>query len=83
VRSSFSLLGHVGVVVLVRGIQQEQGGDLVGEPRRVVACVQAAEGVADQQVGSGYLRDTQQPSQLVGHLGGGARQLDPAGRCCV
>ena len=48
------LLGHVGVVVLVLGVQQEQPGHLVRETLRVVACVEAAEGVADQQVGSGH-----------------------------
>jgi len=46
------LLGHVGPVVLVCRVQQEQAGYLLGEPLRVVAGVEAAEGVADQQVGS-------------------------------
>ena len=67
-------LGHVGVVILVGGVQQEQGGHLAGETVRIVACVVAAEGIADQQVGSRRGGGPQQLTQLAGDLGGGARQ---------
>ena len=50
-------------------VQQNQAGNLVGEPLRVVACVEAAEGMTDQHVGSGHTGDTQQRSQFVDYLG--------------
>ena len=71
------LLRHIGVVVLMGRIQQEQGAYLAGEPLRVMARVQAAERMAGQQVGCGHAGGPQKLAQLAGHLGGGARQPGP------
>ena len=58
------------------GVQQDQAGYLAGETVRIVACVEAAEGMTDQQMGSGHVGGPQQLAQLVGHGGGGPRQVN-------
>ena len=59
------LLRHIGVVVLMGGVQQEQGAYLAGEPLRVMARVQAAERMAGQQVGCGHAGGPQKLAQLA------------------
>ena len=70
-------LGHVGVVVLVCRVEQNQAGNLARVPLRVVTCVEAAKGMTDHHVRSGHLSDIQQRSQFVDHLHRCAGQIDP------
>jgi hypothetical protein len=68
---------HVGIPVLMEGVQAEQACHLAGIQLRKAARIGTAQGMRHQQVGTRYLGRVQDIPELGRDIGCGTRQFDP------